>query len=127
LPKNVLLLSGTTALPVTPRFGGVAGAIRTEPPIPAATLATRADKSLDRPREVKALFLPSTGQTWRNFAILGFVLASAMLLLLAALEPVYAVERFGLARALESHRRQVALSGWAFLAAAGLLFLVSRL
>jgi hypothetical protein len=114
-------------LPVIARHGGVAAAIAREPAISVDTPATGAGILVDTPREFKAWILPSAGETWRNLVILGFVLASGMLLVLAALEPLYAVERFRLVRALDAHRGQVALSGWAFLAAAGLLLLVSRL
>jgi hypothetical protein len=117
--KNELLSSG---IPVTPRFGGVAGATRAEPAIPTNTPA----KSVDRPRVFTALMLPSGGETWRSIAILMFLLASVLLFALAVLEPLYAVGRFRIVRALNAHRGQIAFSGAAFLAAAAMLILVSR-
>jgi hypothetical protein len=117
--KNELLSSG---IPVTPRFGGVAGAIRAEPATPTNTPA----KSADTPRVFKALMLPSGGETWRTFAILMFLLASVLLFVLAGLEPLYALGRFRIVRVLDARRGQIAFSGAAFLAAAAMLFLVSR-
>jgi hypothetical protein len=121
--KNDLLLSETPVLPNTPRFGGVAGATRTEPATLAEKPPIQADGSVGKPREFNAWILPSGGETWRILAILMFLLASTMLLALAALEPLYALGRFRLVRTLDAHRRQVALSGVAFLAAAGILLL----
>jgi hypothetical protein len=121
---KTLLTNPEHLLPLTPRHAGVAGAIRMERATPADTPATRADISVHQPRELKAWILPSGGEAWRNFAILIFLLVSIMLLALAALEPLYAFERFRLVRVLDAHRGQVAFSGAAFLAAAGFLFLV---
>jgi hypothetical protein len=70
--------------------------------------------------------LPGGGETWQSIATLMFLLASVMLFALAALEPLYALERFRLVRVLDAHRGQIAFSGAAFLAAAAMLFLVSR-
>jgi hypothetical protein len=111
--------------PVPPRYAGVAGAIATE--TPADTPAIRADRSVNQPSEFKAWILPSTGQTWVTIGILMSLLASAMLLGLAALKPLYSGARFGLVRGLDAHRGQVAFSGAAFLVAAGMLFLFSWL
>jgi hypothetical protein len=104
-------------LPLLSRHAGVAGAIYLEPVTPT-------DVSVDKPKGYKAWILPGGGEASRNFAILMLLLASAMLFALTVLEPLYALERFRLVRA---HRGQVAFSGAAFLATAGLLFLVWRL
>jgi hypothetical protein len=122
---KTLVTNPRPLLPLAPRHAGVAGAIRMEPATPADTPATRADKSVDKPRRgFNAQFLPTGGETWRTFTILMFLLASTTLLALAALEPLYALGRFRLVRALDAHRGQVAFSGAAFLAAAGFLFLI---
>jgi hypothetical protein len=125
--RSELLVSVAPVLPIAPRFGGVAGAIATEPATPADTQATRADRSVDTSREFKAWILPSAGRNWLTVAVLMSLLASVTLLGLAAVEPLYARMRFPLVRAIDAHRGQVAFSGATLLAAAGVLLLVGRL
>jgi hypothetical protein len=114
-------------LPVISRHGGVAAAIAMEPAIPADTPTTGADTPMDRSREFKAWILPSAGRSWLTIAVLMALLASVTLLGLAAVEPLYARMRFPLVRAIDAHRGQVAFSGAAFFAAAGMLLLLGRL
>jgi hypothetical protein len=110
-------------LPVIARRGGVAAAIATEAATHTDTPATGAGILVDTPRKFKPWILPSAGQTWRTITMLMFLLASATLLALAGLEPLYSLGRYRFVRALDAHRRQVAFSGMAFLVAAGMLLL----
>jgi hypothetical protein len=113
-------------LSVTPRYAGVAGAIATERATPADTPA-RADSSMDKSKESQAWILPGAGKPWLIIAFTLSLLASLTLLGLAAVEPSYTATRFRLVRVLEAHRGQVAFSGAAFLAVAGMLLLFARL
>ena len=108
-------------VPLTPRHGGVAGLIRTEPATPVHRATPRGHRWIDKPREFRNWTLPVSGRTWRDLAILMSLLASLVLLTLAALEPPYGLARFGLVRAIAAHRAQVGFTGAAVLAAAVIL------
>jgi hypothetical protein len=117
------LIPATSLLPGAPRHAGVKAAIVTEPPAPG----DRPVDSASRESKASASVSPGVGKSWLIITGLLTLLASVTLLGLAAAEPRYAATRFHLVRVLDDHREHVAFIGAAFLAAAAVLFMLTRL
>jgi hypothetical protein len=109
-------LPSFTLIPsITPRFGGVKGAIATEPAVDASAPEIQAGDSLE-----------GLGISSLIFAVL-LSLVVITLLGLAAVELPYTATRFRVVRMLATHRGEVALTGAGLLGATAFLFLLSWL